>query len=332
MIDLYMYAETVSAYGQNWIGTARDIANNGTIIGEIALDGMLQPVTWDSSITMSFLDLGPYSGTWALGWVINDQGLAGGQLRPPETATEEGTQADLNTAPLIWQNGQLVEGVEQWLSRDTTVTRLSNSGLFTGSVDDVPARWKDGVVEILEMPAGFTVGATRAQNALGDVGGVMYQAGPPFVGGVPFIWANDGTLTVLDTPGGRDPSWAGGVRPVDLSDDGQLVIHAIDGEGYFGDLIRYAGGQQIPIAAAYGAGARLFDSNANGVILGESAMGDIPIPTLWVDDQPIVIADMIVPGPDRIFTGVSGINDNGAIVGAAEDSAGMSYSVVLRPV
>ena len=39
-----------------------------------------------------------------------------------------------------------------------------------------------------------------------------------------------------------------------------------------------------------------------------------------------------VPGPDRLLTEVTDINDDGLIVGKAQDSMGMIYSVVLKPV
>ena len=71
--------------------------------------------------------------------------------------------------------------------------------------------------------------------------------------------------------------------------------------------------------------------DANGVIVGNSKLSDVSIPTMWLDDEPKVNADMIVPGPDRNFTNVEGINDSGAMVGEAVDSAGMTYSVLLRP-
>jgi hypothetical protein len=67
-------------------------------------------------------------------------------------------------------------------------------------------------------------------------------------------------------------------------------------------------------------------------MVGQSNLNGVSIPTIWIDEQPMVIADMIIPGPDRILTQVSAVNDAGALVGDSVDSAGVSYSVLLRPV
>ncbi|MCA9858162.1 MAG: hypothetical protein KC438_00500 [Thermomicrobiales bacterium] len=333
LIDLYANVEQVVVGEQGYIGSVRDVANDGTAIGEVVENGILRAVTWDPAGTMNYLPLGPNEGTWSIGWVINSAGIAGGELRPPETAHAEGVQVDLDKTPLIWRNGVLQESAAEFLPVGTEIFRLGEDGWFTGSIGDAPARWTaDGVVETMDVPAGFTSGTARARNATGDTAIVVYEAGPPFAGGVPGIWGVDGSVTLFDPPGGRAPGWAGVIRPVYLSDDGQLVIHAVDGESYFGQLYRYVDGVDQPIADAYGEGARLSDADTQGVVVGVSAYSGLTIPTMWIDDQPIVIADLIVPGPDRLLTNVSGINDDGAMVGYARDSAGITYSVLLRPV
>ena len=332
IVDLYANTEEIAIGGQSWIGAVRDVANDGAMIGEVVENGTFRPVTWDATGNMTYLPLGAYEGTWALGWVINSSGLAGGELRPPETLSAEGAQVDWETTPLVWKSGQLDDSFGSMLPAGTDILRLSDAGLFTGAINDAPARWTSSNVETMEIPSGYTGGAARAQNTLGDAAFSVWQSGPPWIGSTPGIWSAAGTVNMLDLPGGRVPGWAGSIRPIALSDDGQLVVHALDGDSYFGAIYRYIDGVPMQLADAYGEGARLADANEYGDYVGVSAYSGIPIPTLWVDDQPTVLADRIVPGPDRLLTDVQGINDARAIVGSANDSAGVSYSVLLRPV
>lgn len=332
ILDLWANDTWISGNGQNWIGTVRDIANNGYAVGEVVMDGRLQPVIWDPSRTMTVLDMGSHDGESGVAGGINSQGLASGALSPAEALYVEGTQMNLDEVPLIWRNGQLVD-MSGILPPDTLVSRLSESGLFTGTAADAPGRWDLTSFEALELPAGFTYGGAGAQNETGDAAGVFYRTAEPFTGGAPFIWNADGSSRLLDRPGNRGSDWAGVIKTVLLTDDGELVVHVIDGEGYFGETIRYANdGTQTILPDVYGEGARLFDANAHGVLLGESSYQGLTIPTVWENDRPIVIADRLVQGPDRLLANVLGINDQSEIVGLARDSAGIDHSVLLRPV
>ena len=119
LLDLYTKIERVEANGQNWVGAARNIANNGLIIGDVAEGGMMRAVTWVQSLSMTYFELGQYSEIWAIGYVINSTGLAGGELRPPETAFAEGAQVDLESVPLIWQGNSLAHHPQPLPTRPT---------------------------------------------------------------------------------------------------------------------------------------------------------------------------------------------------------------------
>jgi hypothetical protein len=149
---------------------------------------------------------------------------------------------------------------------------------------------------------------------------------------VPFHWTANGEIQVLDPPGVTDPAWQGRLQVFGLQDDGSFVAAVRSQNELYGHALRYAGGEQTPIADLNGEGMFLRDANASGVLIGQSMLSGYSIPTIWVNDNPIAIAELIVPGPDLLLLEVNGINDAGAMVGEAQDSAGMAHHVILRPV
>jgi hypothetical protein len=182
------------------------------------------------------------------------------------------------------------------------------------------------------MSGEFATGGYWSANSLGDRAGTLYRTEDPSSGGVPFVRSASGDVTLLDVPQGNGADWFGRVQAYSLGDDGSLAALVRGETDLYGHGLRYRDGMQTPIADLNGEGLNFSCANSQGVLVGQSLLNGISIPTMWVNDQPIMIADLIVPGPDLLFLEVSAINDNGAMVGTAQDSAGMYHHVVLRPV
>jgi len=131
---------------------------------------------------------------------------------------------------------------------------------------------------------------------------------------------------------GNGIDWLGRVQAFSLGDDGSVAALVRGETDLYGWAVRYRDGIQTPIADLNGEGMFFTSANAHGVLVGQAMLNGYSIPTMWIDDQPVMIADMIEPGPDLLFLHVESINDNGAMVGSAQDSSGAYHHVVLRPV
>lgn len=334
IISFFVSDQFVTNGDQNWRGVARDIANDGTIIGDTVVDGIMVPTIWDASLSASYPDLGPYQGQHAYGSRICDQGRAFGELVPPSLfMTESQAQGvDAEVTMLFWNDGQLDTNMTGSLPPDSGINTLVNPGLMLGTESKIPARWIDDVAQPLEMPSGFQTGGFRSYNAVGDTAGTLYVSEDPFTGGVPFVLLQSGELKLFDPPGGNGPEWLGRVQVFALADDLSFAAIVRGETDLLGQGYRYSNGQQTPITDLNGEGMFVRDANANGVMVGQSMLNGYSIPTMWVDGQPTAIADMIVPGPDLLFMNVEAINDSGAMVGEAQDSAGVTHHVLLRPV
>lgn len=334
--SFYVSDQFVWSNDQNWRGGASAIANDGTIVGNTVNNGLLIPTTWDKNLVPSYPDLGDYAGYNASLYGVARAGTMLGNVIPiGEFYTEEASQGvDSNPPLLYWADGLLVESMTGPLIGNSGMNALLADGTVIGQLDDAPAIWRDGAVELLETPEGFAAGALRAANTLGDVAGSYYrQIEPDLIGPVPFVRKANGEETVYDAPMATGPDAPGRLWAAHLSDDGRIALYGRSETDVFGFGVRYeADGSQTAIADVNGEGLQFRDSNTQGVLVGQSPLNGIPIPTMWVDDQPVMIADLIVPGPDLLFTEVYGINDDGVLVGEARDSAATYYHVILRPV
>ena len=334
IVSIFVSDELVFSNGQNWRGTTRDINNAGTILGDTVSGGVMIPTVWDASLAMSLLDPGPYTGLNINAFLLDDIGtVVGYGFETEGFITEEQSQGvQLEIPTIVWENGVVNAQLSGPWGLGSGITSLTNDGDLLGTLDDVPAFWVDGVPERLEMPVGFGYGGYRSANSLGDRAGTLYRTQEPFSGGVPFVRSASGEVTVLDPPQGNGMDWLGRVQAFSLGDDGSIAALVRGETDLFGYAVRYRNGIQTPIADLNGEGMYFSGANSQGVLVGQSLLNGISIPTMWIADQPIVIADLIVPGPDLLFLDVSAINDSGTMVGSAQDSAGMYHHVVLRPV
>lgn len=334
LVSFYVTDELIFANGQNWRGTARDINNEGTILGDIGLGGIMIPVSWDSALTMNTIDAGDYSGMSINMHVLDDVGtMIGYGLDPTEFITDEEAQsAQLDVPTIVWRDGLVDTSLSGPWGLGNGVTSVTNDGVLLGTLDTSPTFWKDDQPEALAMPAGFVTGGYRAANSRGDYAGSLYSSESPFGGGVPFIRSAAGEITILEPPMGNAADWLGRVQSFSLSDDGSVAALVRGETDTFGTAVRYANGTQTPIADLSGEGLYFTGANAQGTLVGQALYNGISIPTIWIDDQPVMIADLIVPGPDLILLEVNAINDAGTIVGSAQDSAGSFHHVVLRQV
>ncbi len=339
-IESFFVSDTfVVDNGQNFRGIPRDISNDGTICGEIVSNGLLTPVTWDASMTMRVLDMGKYIGNSASVLFVNDGGRAAGSLSRVGTFRTEDqaiASANASTAPdpfLVWDDGLLNAELLASMPAEYFFNSLAESGTLAGGAGELPARWVDDLYEAVTMPAGFQTGGARSQAPSGDMAGTLYMTEEPLVGGIPFIWRTTGEVELQQPPGKDDPQWAGRLQVFGFQDDGSFVAVVRGLNDLYGRAIRYAAdGTQTPMADLNGEGMFVRDANASGTMVGQSMLNGYSIPTLWTNDQPIAIADLIVPGPDLLLLEVNGLNDSGVLVGEAQDSAGMAHHVILRPV
>jgi hypothetical protein len=334
IVSIYVSDEFVFANGQNWRGTARDINNAGTIFGDTVSGGVMVPTVWDASLAMSYLDPGPYTGMNINGYILDDVGTAIGYGFQTEGFVSEeesqGLQFDIPT--IIWRDGTVDTEMSGPFGPGNGITSVTNTGELLGTLDKVPAFWANDAPEKLSPPAGFVSGGYRSANSLGDRAGSLYRTDQPFTGGVPFVRTASGEVALLDLPMGNSADWVGRVQAFSLGDDGSVAALVRGETDLFGYAVRYRDGVQTPIADLNGEGLLFSGANAHGVLVGQSMLNGYSIPTMWINDQPMAIADLIVPGPDLLFLDVNAINDNGAMVGTAQDSAGMYHHVVLRPV
>jgi hypothetical protein len=334
IVSFYVSDQFVQVGDQSWRGVARDIANDGTIFGDTVVDGIMTPTFWDANLLASYPDMGPYAGQHAYGEYLNQLGRQIGVLIPASLFMTEGQAqgVDADVTFLFWDNGLLNTQLSGALPPNSGINTLTESGLILGTMNNIPTRWIDDVAKSLTMPDGYTVGGFRSVNAAGDTAGTIYRNENPSIGGVPLVLSAGGELTLFDPPAGDRDTWAGRLQVFDLSDDGSFAAIVRGEEDLFGQAYRYTNGTPAPIADLNGEGMFVRDANANGVMVGQSMLNGISIPTMWVDDQPQIIADLIVPGPDLVFMNVEAINDAGAMVGEGQDSAGVMHHVVLRPV
>ena len=335
IVSFYVSDEFVWSNDQNWRGLPRAIANDGTIVGETVSNGLMVPTAWDGNLVPRHLDLGSYAGLNANVYdVVSSENMLGAVMPIGDFYTEEAAQGvDLAPPILYWQDGQLQEAMSGPLGENSGKNALLADGTVIGQLDGMPAVWTNGSAEVFDVPEGFVAGAFRAANSLGDIAGSYYRGiDPVLIGPVPFVRSASGEETVYDPPIVSGADAPGRLWVSHLADDGSFAAFGREETDVFGYGVRYANGAQTIIPDLNGEGLQFRDSNALGVIVGQSPLNGIPIPTMWVDDQPIMIADLIVPGPDLLFTEVFGINDDGVLVGEAQDSAGMFHHVVLRPV
>ncbi len=334
IVSFFVSNEFVFANGTNWRGGARDINNAGTIIGDTVSGGIMMPTIWDADLAMSYLDVGPYTGMNVNGHQLDDHGTALGLGFETEALiTEEQAQGvQLSVPTIIWRNGIVDTEMSGPFELGSGITTLTSTGDMLGTLDGLPTAWTNGATEAVELPEGFVLGGYRSQNTLGDRAGTFYRAEAPFAGGVPFVRSASGTVTVLDPPMGNGIDWLGRVQAFSLGDDGSVAALVRGETDLYGWAVRYRDGIQTPIADLNGEGMFFTSANAHGVLVGQAMLNGYSIPTMWIDDQPVMIADMIEPGPDLLFLHVESINDNGAMVGSAQDSSGAYHHVVLRPV
>lgn len=334
LLSIFQSNEYVYSGGTNWRGTTRDINNAGTILGDIVVGGVMAATTWDADLTMSVLDAGPYTGLNINAHLMDDVGTVIGYGFDTEGfITEEASQgAQLALPTIIWRDGVVDTEASGPFELGDGITSLASDGTMLGTVNQLPTAWIDNVAEAMELPEGFVLGGYRSQNALGDRAGTLYRTEEPFSGGVPFVRSASGETTVLEPPVGNGADWPGRVQVFSLGDDGSLAALVRGETDLYGSAVRYQDGAQSPIADLTGEGMYFTGANSNGVLVGQAMMNGYSIPTMWVDDQPIMIAEMIIPGPDLLLTNVNAINDSGAMVGDAQDSAGTYHHVRLRPV
>lgn len=322
---------------QNWRGGAYAIAKDGTIAGTTVNNGILTPTVWDANLVPSYPDLGAHAGYNVSLYLVAHAGTMVGRVVPiGEFYTEEAAQGVDSTNPplLYWADGMLVESMTGSLVGNSGMNDLLLDGSVIGQFDNAPTIWRNGEMEVLEVPADFVAGSLRAANTLGDVAGSYYRSvEPDLIGPAPFVRTASGEETVYDAPMATGPDAPGRLWAAHLSDNGSIALYGRSETDVFGFGVRYeSDGSQQSISDLNGEGLQFRDSNAQGVLVGQSPLNGIPIPTMWVDDQPVMIADLIVPGPDLLFTEVYGINDDGVLVGEARDSAGTYHHVILRPV
>lgn len=338
IVSFYVSEELIPYNGSNFRGVPRDISNDGTIFGEIVQNQLLAPAVWDASLSLSILDTGEFAGQSVNLLFGNDGGrVIGVASEVTGLQTEEQVVANASaSAPvsqfIAWQDGMVDSDFMATWPEETFFNTLAPNGALAGGSGDVPARWVENVYEPVQMPAGFALGGTRSIAASGMMAGTLYATEEPLSGGTPFLWNTDGTVLVLDPPGVSDPLWQGRLQVFGLQDDGSLAAVVRGQNDLYGRAIRYANGQQTPISDLNGEGMFVRDANASGVLIGQSMLNGYSIPTMWVNDYPIAIAELIVPGPDLLLMEVNGINDAGAMVGEAQDSAGLFHHVLLRPV
>ncbi len=338
IVSFHVNDQYIAGVDRNWIGGVRDIANDGSIIGEMVIDGRMAPTVWDAALVPTMLDMGPAGTEHGYGHRINSAGRAVGiPLGAEEFQTEEQAYANAATTEhtwswLIWENGVLDTGASAAFSQDSYITTLTEDGDMFGVEGDLPARWIDGSWESVPIPAGYGLGGFRSYNANGDIAGTLYVTEKPSTGGAPFVMNAAGEFQIFEPPAGRSADWAGLLYVYQLEDDGSFTALIREEGALFGAALRYANGMQTPIADLSGEGMFFRDVNTHGVLVGQSLMNGVSIPTMWIDDQPIVIADLIVPGPDLLFLDAEAINDSGMIAGTAQDSAGTRHHVLLRPV
>lgn len=82
MISIFVSNDLIYDGDTAWRGTARDITNDGTIIGDTVVNGLMTPTIWDPALTPRYPDLGPYAGRHAYGNLISDDGRATGATIP----------------------------------------------------------------------------------------------------------------------------------------------------------------------------------------------------------------------------------------------------------
>lgn len=338
IVSFFVSDELIPFNGQNFRGIPRDISNNGTICGEVVLNQLLVPALWDASLSMALLDMGDYAGTSVSLISVNDLGRVIGALSSV-TGLQSEEQAIGNasaTTPvsqfIAWTDGVVDSAFMSSWPEETFFNALLPNGTLVGGFGDTPARWVNDVLDPIGMPAGFVLGGARSADSAGNTAGTFYTSEDPLAGGVPFTWSVSGEVQVLDPPGATDPAWQGRLQVFGLQDDGSFVAVVRGQNDVYGYALRYADGTQMPIADLNGEGMFVRDANASGVLVGQSMLNGYSIPTMWIQDQPIAIADLIVPGPDLLLMEVNGINDAGAMVGEAQDSFGQAHHVLLRPI
>lgn len=217
-------------------------------------------------------------------------------------------------------------------SADTVINALADTGSMLGVSDNMPTSWTGSTPSQPVLPAGFTGGGYRSFNAAGDLAGSLFLVASPPTGAVPFVQTSNGEIQVFDPPAGNAPDWVGRLQVFALDESLSFVAVARGETDLFGQAYRYADGQQIQLADLSGEGMFLRGANANGVLVGQAMLNGVSIPTMWVDDQPVIIADLLLPGPDLLLLNVYAINDSNVMVGEAEDSTGVGHHVLLRPV
>ena len=272
-------------------------------------DGRSHAFLWhDGAVT----NLGSHGGSTSIAFGINDSGQVVGWA----------THADSPYYPFMWEDG-VMTGLET-LGGHGGANGINAAGDVVGMsvLADGSANhgflWRNGVLTDLGAFRGNSVA-----YAINNSGHVVGDAGIPGLGFQPVLW-NDGTIRQLTALGGATGN------AFDINDDG-LIVGAVNiGTGEI-HAILWREGVPIDLSTLGGPSSIARAINSSGWIVGESDTAGGHAASLWIEETPYNLNDLIPSGSGWELLGATDINDHGAIVGTG-NYQGARTAFLLTPV
>lgn len=321
-------------YSPSTDGGFQAVTPDGVIAGWDWVDGRIAPVTWDLAGARTALDTGDIQ--FVRSWVVYTG--PNGYL-----ATNLG-ETDAPDAPAIgvlWSNG-VPARLDGNGGASVLVRAVNGRGVAAGAVDDVPARWVDGVLEPSPFPDGAAAAIVTALAENGDGYGFTYDAEGYLL--ALFRWASNGSSEPIELPTEVTSNRLDRIhsaRYAGIFENGDFVL-ALTWEDALGlSTGSWIYEQGIPRAIASsgeGTMARvrlaLDAGNMFGSMERDGADSTIGFsgPARWIDGTPHSLKDSTTLPEDVPNFSVHGVTTDGVIVASTFYSdAHPAYILVLRP-
>ncbi len=167
-----------------------------------------------------------------------------------------------SSGAIRWHNG-VAENLGRANGQQTDLTDINSAGTAVGmtyanSREDDAVVYRNGQFTTLPIPPGHRTARALAINDAGDIVGTALGIGDTFV---LTIWPAAAPDTVLTV--NPDPAVYGSVSPVEIDEQGRILIRASAGETDF--FVRYPDGTMTKLAL----GTEYVNAFRNGRIAGE---------------------------------------------------------------
>ncbi|MER6666661.1 hypothetical protein ABT256_19115 [Amycolatopsis japonica] len=228
-----------------------------------------------------------------------------------------------------WHDG-VAEDLGRAFGQQTELTDINSTGTAVGmtyanSREDDAVVYRNGQFTALPIPPGRRTARALAVNDAGDVVGTALGLGDTFD---LTIWpaASPGTVLTINP----DPTVYGYVSPVEIDEQGRILIRASSSETDF--FVRYPDGTMTKLAL----GADYVTSFRNGRIAGEKYDNDHLVTAEWDLTGTIVrrlgvwATETVVDSGTRM-AGIHRTADNGYALGVWESGV-LTHNLVTSPV